>query len=51
MFKRLKNIGKFLTFQGIGSGILDPEKEEIADRAKADTIQTLHTDDNDDDDD
>ena len=41
MFKRLKNIGKFLTFQGIGSGILDPEKEEIAARAKADALAAL----------
>ncbi len=41
MFKRLKNVGKFLTFQGIGSGILNPEKEEIAQRAKAETDEIL----------
>ena len=42
MFKRLKNIGKFLTFQGIGSGILDPEKEEIRQRAKKEVIDILY---------
>ena len=44
MFKRLKNVGKFLTFQGIGSGILNPEKEEIAQRAKAETDEILSDD-------
>ncbi len=41
LFKRMKNIGKFLTFQGIGSGILDPSKQEIMDRAAKDTEETL----------
>lgn len=45
--KRIRNVGKFLIGKGIGSGILDPNKNETIQRAAVDTNNALHSENDD----